>query len=197
MFHGEEFTCMRAMVLHHQREVLRDAEVQLPKPNSDQVLIRINACAVCRTDLHVVDGELPNPKLPLIPGHEIVGVVVEKGTATNRFAVGDRVGVPWLGWTCGECRFCRSGRENLCERARFTGKDVDGGYAELAVADARFCFPLPPEADYPDLQVAPLLCGGLIGYRALLMSGDAGRLGLYGFGSAAHMICQVAVHEGR
>src|SRR5262245_23126652 len=194
-FVERNFTRMRAMVLHHQREALRDAEVQIPQPRSDQVLIRINACAVCRTDLHVVDGELPNPKLPLIPGHEIVGVVVEKGSATNRFAVGDRVGVPWLGWTCGECRFCRSGRENLCERALFTGYNLDGGYAQYTVADERFCFPIPE--GYSDTDAAPLLCAGLIGYRSLVKTGKAGRIGIYGFGAAAHIITQVARYQGR
>jgi alcohol dehydrogenase, propanol-preferring len=156
------------------------------------VLLRVKACAVCRTDLHVVDGELPEAKLPLVLGHQIVGEVVEDG---ERFAGGSRVGVPWLGWTCGECRYCLSGRENLCDRARFTGYDVDGGYAEAAVADERFCFPIPP--DYSDLQAAPLLCAGLIGFRSLRLVGDAERIGLYGFGASAHIVAQVARHEGR
>jgi propanol-preferring alcohol dehydrogenase len=164
-----------------------------PKPDAGQVLIRVHACAVCRTDLHIVDGELTDPKLPLIPGHQIVGNVVE--TDAGRFSVGDRVGVPWLGWTCGECRYCTSGRENLCDNARFTGYHIDGGYAEYTVADHRFCFPIPD--GYPDLQAAPLLCAGLIGYRSLRMAGDAERLGLYGFGAAAHIVTQVARHQGR
>jgi propanol-preferring alcohol dehydrogenase len=158
-------------------------------------LIRVHACGVCRTDLHVVDGELPEPKLPLVPGHQIVGTVVATGEEVERFASGDRVGVPWLGYTCGVCRYCRSGRENLCDRARFTGYQIDGGYAEYTVADHRFCFPIP--AGYPDLQAAPLLCAGLIGYRCLVMAGDAERLGLYGFGAAAHIITQVARAQGR
>jgi propanol-preferring alcohol dehydrogenase len=160
-----------------------------------QVLVKVAACAVCRTDLHVVNGELPNPKLPLVPGHEIVGVVLEKGERARRFKGGDRVGIPWLAWTCGECSFCREGRENLCDRARFTGYTVDGGYAEFAVADERFCFPIPP--GYSDGEAAPLLCAGLIGYRALAKTGSAKRLGLYGFGAAAHIIAQVAKFQGR
>jgi propanol-preferring alcohol dehydrogenase len=159
------------------------------------VLLRVSACAVCRTDLHIVDGELTRPKLPLIPGHEIVGVVVEYGAHVDRFAVGDRAGVPWLGWTCGICTFCRSGRENLCDRARFTGYDIDGGFAQFAVADDRSCFALPDS--YSDVDAAPLLCAGLIGYRALRLAGDAARVGIFGFGAAAHIIAQVAVHEGR
>ncbi len=170
--------------------VLRAAEVPRPQPGPGQVLVRVRACGVCRTDLHLLDGEVDIPHPPVTPGHQVVGVV--EGGAMDR---GVRVGIPWLGWTCGECRYCRSGRENLCDRARFTGRDIDGGYAEWAVADARFCFPLPD--GYSDLQVAPLLCAGLIGHRALRMTGDAGRLGLYGFGAAAHVIAQVAVHEGR
>jgi alcohol dehydrogenase, propanol-preferring len=156
------------------------------------VLLDVAACGICRTDLHVVDGELTRPKLPLVPGHQIVARVVEGG---ERFGEGQRVGVPWLGWTCGVCRYCRSGRENLCDRARFTGCDRDGGFATLAVADERFCFPLPD--GYPDLQAAPLLCAGLIGYRTLRLAGDAERVGLYGFGAAAHIVCQVARHQGR
>ena len=186
---------MRAMVLDAPGRPLRSAEVPTPSPGPGQILLRVRACAVCRTDLHVVDGELPRPKLPLIPGHEIVGTVAELGEDVEGFALGVRVGVPWLGWTCGECRYCRSGRENLCPRARFTGYDLDGGYAELAVADARFCFPLPPE--YGDAEAAPLLCAGLIGYRSLRMAGDAERLGIYGFGAAAHIVAQVARHQGR
>ncbi|HEU4703409.1 MAG TPA: zinc-dependent alcohol dehydrogenase family protein [Conexibacter sp.] len=187
---------MRAMVLETPGQPLQPAELPAPAPAPTEVLLRVRACGICRTDLHLRDGELAPGHLPLVLGHQIVGEVLV-ADAAGTHALGARVGVPWLGWTCGACRFCRSGRENLCERARFTGKDLDGGYAELTVADARFCLPLPPESDYPDLQVAPLLCGGLIGYRALRMAGDAERLGLYGFGAAAHMICQVAVHEGR
>ena len=186
---------MRAMVLERQREPLRSAELPDPRPAAGQVLISVGACGVCRTDLHVADGELSKPKLPLVLGHQIVGAVLESGTGAERFAVGQRIGVPWLGWTCGECRYCSSGRENLCDRARFTGYDIDGGYAELAVADERFCFPLPE--GYPDEQAAPLLCAGLIGYRALRLVGDAERIGFYGFGAAAHIVCQVAAHQGR
>ena len=180
------------MVLDSPGRPLREAELPAPEPGAGQVLVAVDACGVCRTDLHVVDGELPDPKVPLVPGHQIVGRVAEGG---RRFAAGDRVGVPWLGWTCGECRYCLSGRENLCDRARFTGYQLDGGYAELAVADERFCFPVP-EA-YDDLQAAPLLCAGLIGYRSLRLAGDAERLGLYGFGASAHIVAQVARHEGR
>ncbi|MGC1853414.1 MAG: zinc-dependent alcohol dehydrogenase family protein [Solirubrobacterales bacterium] len=186
---------MRAMVLERQREPLRPAELPDPEPGPGQVLLAVAACGVCRTDLHIVDGELTEPKLPLVPGHQIVGTVAGAGEGAERFAPGDRVGVPWLGWTCGECRYCLAGRENLCDRARFTGYDLDGGYAELAVADERFCFPIP--TGYPDAQAAPLLCAGLIGYRALRLVGDAERIGFYGFGASAHILCQVAVHEGR
>jgi alcohol dehydrogenase, propanol-preferring len=186
---------MRAMVLERQREPLRPAELPDPEPAPGQVLVSVTACGVCRTDLHIVDGDLTEPKLPLVPGHQIVGTVVGAGEGAKRFALGDRVGVPWLGWTCGECRYCTSGRENLCDRARFAGYDLDGGYAELAVADERFCFPIPE--GYPDEQAAPLLCAGLIGYRALRLIGDAERIGLYGFGASAHILCQVAVHQGR
>jgi len=166
-----------------------------PVAGPGEVLIDVHACGICRTDLHVVDGELEHPKLPLVPGHQIVGRVLAAGEGTERFSPGDRVGVPWLGWTCGECEYCRSGRENLCERARFTGYDRDGGYAERTVADERFCFPIP--AGYPDDQAAPLLCAGLIGYRALRMAGDGDRVGLYGFGASAHIITQVLRHQGR
>src|SRR5574338_912802 len=186
---------MRAMLLDRARESLRAAAVALPVVHAGQVLIRVRACGVCRTDLHVVDGELQDPKLPLIPGHEIVGEVVACGAGVERFRVGDRVGVPWLGYTCGICRYCTSGRENLCERARFTGYHIDGGYAEYTCADARDCFAIP--AQYDDVAAAPLLCAGLIGYRALVMAGDAERLGLYGFGAAAHIIAQLAVWQGR
>jgi alcohol dehydrogenase, propanol-preferring len=158
-------------------------------------LLRVRACGICRTDLHVVDGELPHPKLPLIPGHEIVGAVAECGEGAARFRVGDRLGVPWLGFACRQCRYCTIGRENLCDYARFTGYQIDGGYAEYVLADERFAFPLP--ADYADAEAAPLLCAGLIGYRSLVMAGDAKRLGLYGFGAAAHIIAQVARHQGR
>jgi propanol-preferring alcohol dehydrogenase len=176
---------MRAMVLEAPRRPLVPRELPDPQPGPGQVLLRVRACGVCRTDLHVVGGELPDPKLPLVPGHQIVGEAAD----------GRRLGVPWLGWTCGECRFCRSGRENLCERARFTGYQLDGGYAEWAVADERFCFPIPD--GYTDVQAAPLLCAGLIGHRALRLAGDAERLGLYGFGASAHIVAQVALHEGR
>lgn len=183
------------MVLEKQRQPLRLTQLPEPTPAPGQVLLDVRACGVCRTDLHILDGDLAEPKLPLVPGHQIVGVVREVGEGVERFEPGDRVGVPWLGWTCGECRYCRSGRENLCDRARFTGCDLDGGYAEATVADARYCFPIP--AGYPDLQAAPLLCAGLIGYRALRLVGEAERIGFYGFGAAAHILCQVAVHEGR
>jgi propanol-preferring alcohol dehydrogenase len=183
------------MVLERQRQPLRLAELPEPTPGTGQVQLEVRACGVCRTDLHILDGDLAEPKLPLVMGHQIVGVVRAAGEGAERFAVGDRVGVPWLGWTDGECRYCRSGRENLCDHAKFTGYDVDGGYAEVAVADERFCFPIPE--GYPDLQAAPLLCAGLIGYRALRLVGEAERIGFYGFGAAAHILCQVAVHEGR
>jgi alcohol dehydrogenase, propanol-preferring len=183
------------MVLDVPGEPLRVAEVPVPEPGEGQVLLRVHCCAVCRTDLHVVDGELPDPSLPLVPGHQIVGTVEKIGERAGGFTVGDRVGVPWLGWTDGECRYCLSGRENLCENARFTGYQIDGGYAEYAVADARFCFPIPD--GFPDLQAAPLLCAGLIGHRSLRFAGDAERLGLYGFGASAHIVAQVAAHEGR
>jgi propanol-preferring alcohol dehydrogenase len=186
---------MRAMVLHRQREPLRLEELPDPRPGPGQVLLRVHACGVCRTDLHVVDGDLSEPKLPLVPGHQIVGAVDGLGEGAERFWLGQRVGVPWLGWTDGDCAYCRSGRENLCERARFTGYQLDGGYAELAVADERYCFPIPD--GYADLQAAPLLCAGLIGYRSLRLCGDPQRLSLYGFGASAHIICQVAVHQGR
>jgi propanol-preferring alcohol dehydrogenase len=186
---------MKAMVLERQRAPLVERELAVPEPGPAEVLLRVRTCAVCRTDLHVVDGDLPRPKLPLVPGHEIVGIVEGRGPGVTRFRVGDRVGVPWLGWTCGECGFCRGGRENLCRLARFTGYDRDGGFAEYTVADERFCFPVPPAFD--DLRAAPLLCAGLIGYRTYRAAGDARRLGFYGFGAAAHLIAQVAVHQGR
>jgi propanol-preferring alcohol dehydrogenase len=183
---------MRAMVLERAHEPLRMTDVPEPQPGPGQVALEVVACGVCRTDLHIVDGELTEPKLPLVPGHQIVARVIGGG---ERFTPGQRVGVPWLGWTDGDCRYCRSGRENLCDNALFTGYDIDGGYAERAVADERFCFPLPD--GYEDLQAAPLLCAGLIGHRTLRLAGDAERLGIYGFGAAAHIVCQVARHEGR
>ncbi len=186
---------MAAMLLDASRRPLRPAELPRPSPGPGQVLLQVRACGVCRTDLHVADGELPDPKLPLVLGHEIVGVVAALGPGLTRFAPGDRVGVPWLGWTCGTCRFCRSNRENLCDRARFTGYTIDGGYAEYMVADARFCFPIP--AGYDDVHAAPLLCAGLIGHRSLTAVGEAERLGIYGFGAAAHLVTQVARSQGR
>jgi propanol-preferring alcohol dehydrogenase len=183
------------MVLRRPGDPLSAADLPDVKPGPMQVAIGVDACGVCRTDLHVVDGELSDPKLPLVPGHQVVGRVEAVGDGAERFSVGDRVGVPWLGWTCGECRYCLSGRENLCERAIFTGYTADGGYAERVVADERYCLAVPDA--FGDLEAAPLLCAGLIGYRALRMTGDAERLGLYGFGSSAHIVCQVAIHEGR
>jgi propanol-preferring alcohol dehydrogenase len=186
---------MKAMLLEAPQRALRLADVATPKPQRGEVLIRVKACAVCRTDLHIVDGELAQPKLPLIPGHEVVGVVVERGPEASRYCVGARVGVPWLGHTCGHCRYCASGHENLCDDARFTGYHIDGGYAEYALADEGYCFPIPPE--YADSAAAPLMCAGLIGFRALVMSGDARRLGIYGFGAAAHIVVQLAQYQGR
>jgi alcohol dehydrogenase, propanol-preferring len=183
---------MRAMILDSPRTALRPDEIADPARGPGEALLRVRACGVCRTDLHVVDGELTRPKLPLVLGHQIVGDVLE---SAGRFEPSARVGVPWLGWTCGECRFCLVGQENLCDGARFTGYDLDGGFAELAVADERYCFPIP--GGYPDDQAAPLLCAGLIGYRSLRFTGDAERLGLYGFGASAHIVCQVAVAQGR
>ncbi|HEY3418445.1 MAG TPA: zinc-dependent alcohol dehydrogenase family protein, partial [Armatimonadota bacterium] len=186
---------MRAMVLEAQQQPLRLLDMSDPVPGPGQVLLRVRACGVCRTDLHIVDGELPDPKLPLIPGHQIVGIVSGRGEEATRFQEGDRVGVPWLGWTDDTCRYCRSGRENLCDHARFTGYQIDGGFAEQCVADERYAFPIP--AGYPDLKAAPLLCAGLIGFRAYRLAGEAERLGFYGFGSAAHILTQIAVHQGR
>lgn len=186
---------MKAMLLEVPGGPLVFRDVALPSPSAGQLLVKVTACAVCRTDLHVLDGDLPNPKLPLIPGHEIVGVVEALGDGVNGFQTGQRVGVPWLGWTCGVCHYCRSGRENLCDAAKFTGYALDGGFAEYAVADARYCFPLPGDVD--DASMAPLLCAGLIGYRSLMKTGDAHRLGLYGFGAAAHIVIQVALHQCR
>jgi propanol-preferring alcohol dehydrogenase len=186
---------MRAQVLTATGRPLAAAEVPSPRPGPQQLLIAVRACAVCRTDLHVVDGELAEPKLPLVPGHEIIGTVVERGESADRFRIGDRVGVPWLGWTCGICEYCRSGRENLCDHAGFTGYQIDGGYAELTVADERYCFAIDPR--YGDVEAAPLMCAGLIGYRTLRMAGDARLIGIYGFGAAAHIMAQVARHQGR
>lgn len=186
---------MRAMQMILPRQPLVPADVELPPVGPDQVVIAVSACGVCRTDLHVLDGELPNPRLPLVLGHEVVGRVVRRGQRAERLAVGARVGVPWLGWTCGACRFCLAGRENLCERARFTGYTLDGGYAEELLVDERYCFPI--EGELSDAHAAPLLCAGLIGYRSLRLAGDAERLGLYGFGAAAHIVAQVAREQGR
>lgn len=187
---------MRAMVLDAPGQSLVYREVPVPQPGPDQVLLKVHACGVCRTDLHVVDGELPDPKLPLIPGHEIVGSVVQTGRNVESFHVGDRIEVPWLGYTCGQCPFCRTGRENLCDQPKFTGYTLDGGYAEYAIADRRYCFSLPE--GYSNTAAAPLLCAGLIGYRSYRMAGEsAQRLGIYGFGGAAHIVAQVAVYEGR
>jgi propanol-preferring alcohol dehydrogenase len=186
---------MKAMLLERQGLSLRQAEVPRPVAGANQVLLKVAACGVCRTDLHVLDGDLPSPKLPLILGHEIVGTVVEKGAGVQRFAIGQRLGVPWLGHTCGHCHYCDSGRENLCDSALFTGYTLDGGYAEYVAADQSYCFPLPD--GYSDAEAAPLLCAGLIGYRSLLAAGDAQRLGIYGFGAAAHIIAQVARAQGR
>ena len=180
------------MILTAPRTPLVEADLPLPVPGPGQLRVRVAACGVCRTDLHVADGELPNPKLPLVLGHELVGRVEVLGPGVDRFAVGDRIGVPWLGWTCGTCPACTSGRENLCDRARFTGYDLDGGYAEAAVVDARFAFPIPDR--YSDPEAAPLLCAGLIGYRAWAPLRAAERLGLYGFGAAAHVVAQLALH---
>jgi len=186
---------MHAMMLDAPGRPLEYRRCPRPEPGPGQVLVEVSACAVCRTDLHVVDGDLTEPKLPIVPGHEIVGRVVESGDGVEAFAVGERVGIPWLGWTCGECRYCRSGQENLCPNARFTGYQIDGGYADYTVADARYCFPI--HGDYSDAEATPLLCAGLIGYRSLRMAGDAERLGIYGFGAAAHIVAQVARHQGR
>ncbi|PKO91667.1 MAG: alcohol dehydrogenase [Betaproteobacteria bacterium HGW-Betaproteobacteria-1] len=185
---------MKAMLLEHQNRPLRYADIPDPSHASDQVLLRVLACGVCRTDLHILDGDLTQPKLPLVLGHEIVGEVIDKGANVDRFLIGDRVGVPWLGWTCGQCRFCLSGRENLCDQARFTGYQIDGGFAELTVADQRYCFPI--DDYYTDSSAAPLLCAGLIGHRALKLAGNGKYLGIYGFGAAAHLVTQVALAQG-
>lgn len=186
---------MKAMLLDRPGTPLRRAEIQVPEPDAGQVRVKVAACAVCRTDLHVVDGDLTHPKLPIVPGHEIVGRVEKRGPGATRFAIGDRVGIPWLGHTCGVCPFCREGRENLCDAPGFTGYQIDGGYAEYAVADADYCFPIPEGLG--DVEAAPLLCAGLIGYRALRMAGDAKTLGIYGFGAAAHIVTQVARYQER
>ncbi|MGW8183940.1 MAG: zinc-dependent alcohol dehydrogenase family protein [Burkholderiales bacterium] len=186
---------MKAMQLAAPRRPLALVDLPTPKPGAGQLLVKVHACGVCRTDLHVVDGELTQGKLPVIPGHEIVGTVSEKGAGVERFAPGDRIGIPWLGYTCGRCRFCLSARENLCDTARFTGYHLDGGYAEYVVADQRYCFPIP--AGYDDVAAAPLLCAGLIGYRSLVLAGEGNRLGIYGFGAAAHIVAQVARFQGR
>src|SRR5512133_716320 len=186
---------MRAMVLHEPKRSLELRDVPKPTPGRGQLLVRVSTCAVFRTDFHVVDGELPNPKMPLILGHQIVGRIEEIGDENSNFAIGNRVGIPWLGWTDGDCAYCRSRRENLCNNARFTGYTIDGGYAEFTVADARYCLHLPER--YDDVEVAPLLCAGLIGYRSYRKTGDARRLGIYGFGNAAHLIAQIAIYEGR
>jgi len=183
------------MILRAPQHALDSADLPSPQPGPGQVLLQVRACAVCRTDLHVIDGELPKPKLPLIPGHEIVGVVTQRGPGAERFQIRERVGVPWLGWTCGICEYCREGRENLCAQARFTGYTLDGGYAEYATADERFCFRIP--GSYSDAEAAPLLCAGLIGYRSCRRTGDPKRLGIYGFGAAAHIVVQVARFHGR
>ena len=186
---------MKAMILDSPGRPLRLAEIPIPAPKEGELLLKVHACGMCRTDLHVIDGELDHPILPLIPGHEIIGTVVEAGAHAGRFPVGQRIGVPWLGGTCGHCRYCRSGRENLCSDAKFTGYTLNGGYAEYTVANENYCFPIPD--DYPDAAAAPLLCAGLIGYRALRAAGDAERIGIYGFGAAAHIIAQVARWQGR
>lgn len=187
---------MRAMVLEEQEEPLREMELPVPEPNSEQVLIKVHTCGVCRTDLHIVDGELEEPKLPLILGHEIVGTVVKTGDDVDQFDIGERIGVPWLGYTDGDCRYCQRGQENLCDNALFTGYTLDGGYAEYTVADQRYCFNIPEE--FEDAEAAPLLCAGLIGYRTYRMTGEyVERLGIYGFGAAAHIIAQIAVYQGK
>jgi len=189
---------MRAMVLEKPGERLRMKELPIPAPGPKEILIRVNACGVCRTDLHVLDGELPHPKLPLIPGHEIIGTIVEKGEHVDGFSIGQRIGVPWLGYTDGQCSYCRKDKENLCDNAKFTGYTLDGGYADYAVADHRYCFSVP--SSYADAEAAPLMCAGLIGYRSYRLATeepDVLRLGIYGFGAAAHIICQVAVYQGK
>jgi alcohol dehydrogenase, propanol-preferring len=186
---------MQAMVLERPGTLLRSTDLPVPEPGYGQIRVRVHACGVCRTDLHIVDGELADARLPIVPGHEIIGSVDKLGEGVDRFHVGERIGIPWIGWTCGECLYCRSGRENVCDNARFTGYTLNGGYAEYAVADQRYCFRIPD--GYADAQAAPLLCAGLIGYRSYRMAGDAKTIGLYGFGASAHIIAQIAVHQGR
>lgn len=187
---------MNAMVLQEPKGTLLFMKMPVPRPGPNEVLIKVHACGVCRTDLHIVDGDLPDPKLPIIPGHEIIGRVIEIGENVDSIRIGDRIGVPWLGYTCGKCSYCRTGRENLCDQPRFTGYTINGGYAEYAVADRRYCFPLPD--GYSDTAAAPLLCAGLIGYRSYRMIGDgAEKLGIFGFGGAAHIIAQIAVYQGK
>lgn len=186
---------MYAMLMEQQQQKLRYTELEKPNPTQHEVLIKVNACGICRTDLHVIDGELKHPKLPLVPGHQIVGTIEKLGDAVTTFTIRQRVGVPWLGRSCGACHFCLTGRENLCDKARFTGYQIDGGFAEYCIADHRFCFPIPES--YHDYQAAPLFCAGLIGYRALLKTGSAEHLGIYGFGSAAHLIIQLARYQNR
>lgn len=186
---------MKAMLLDHPRHPLRLADVAVPTPGAGQLLLRVRACGVCRTDLHVVDGELSHPKLPLVPGHEVVGIVEAVGGGAANNAIGSRVGVPWLGSTCGQCRYCKAGQENLCDRAQFTGYTLDGGYADYILANEKYCFPIPER--FSDIEAAPLLCAGLIGYRSYKMAGDGQKLGFYGFGAAAHIIAQVAAFQGR
>ena len=186
---------MEAMLLRSPHTALELTSVEAPQPRRGEVLVKVTACGVCRTDLHVADGELPNAKRPVVPGHEIVGTIIDVGEGVDAFHLGDRVGVPWLGYTCGTCVYCRSDRENLCDYARFTGYTIDGGYAEYAAADSRYCFRLP--SDLPDIELAPWLCAGLIGYRALRFAGDGKRIGIYGFGAAAHIVAQLARYQGR
>lgn len=186
---------MKAMIFREAGKPLSLEELKIPQPGARQVQIEVDACGICRTDLHILDGELDQPNIPLVPGHQIVGRVMRTGDQVTQFARGDKVGVPWLGHTCGSCEYCRSGRENLCDEARFTGYDIDGGFAEYTVADERFCFPIPHT--YPDIQAAPLLCAGLIGYRSFRMAGNARKIGFYGFGSAAHILTQVAQYRDR
>jgi len=190
-----ETATYRAMVMSAPGRPLEEKELRLPAPGAGELLIHVRACGVCRTDLHILDGELTDPKLPLVPGHEIIGIVAQGGEGAVRFAAGDRLGVSWLAFTCGECRYCRAGQENLCDNSRFTGYTVDGGYAQYTLADERYCFPIPES--YSDAEAAPLMCAGLIGYRSLVRAGDAERLGIYGFGAAAHIIAQVARYQGR
>ena len=186
---------MRAMILHQLKSPLQLEDIPIPKPGPNQLLIKIAACGVCRTDLHLVDGELPSPKLPLVPGHQIVGTIAELGAAVRGFTKGEKVGVPWLAWTCGVCPFCKSGRENLCDKAQFTGYHLNGGFAEYCTAHADYCFKIPPQYSY--LQAAPLLCAGLIGFRAYQFAGEAKRIGFYGFGASAHILAQIAIKKSK